>query len=56
MEKESYGFIIIGAGPAGLAAAQYSARANIDTLLIDESVPGGQVLLTLKIIPEFFRR
>jgi len=44
MEKESYGFIIIGAGPAGLAAAQYSARANIDTLLIDESVPGGQVL------------
>lgn len=44
METKAYDFIIIGAGPAGLAAAQYASRANIQTLLIDESIPGGQVL------------
>lgn len=44
MENKTYDFIIIGAGPAGLAAAQYASRANIKTLLIDQSIPGGQVL------------
>ncbi len=33
--------IIIGAGPAGMAAAVYSARSGLNTLLLDESVPGG---------------
>lgn len=44
MENKAYDFIIIGAGPAGLAAAQYSSRSNLKTLLIDQSIPGGQVL------------
>lgn len=44
METKKYDFVIIGAGPAGLAAAQYASRSNLKTLLIDESVPGGQVL------------
>src|SRR5574344_923156 len=44
METKTFDFIIIGAGPAGLAAAQYASRANVRTLLIDESIPGGQVL------------
>jgi thioredoxin reductase (NADPH) len=44
METKAFDFIIIGAGPAGLAAAQYASRANVRTLLIDESIPGGQVL------------
>lgn len=33
--------IIIGAGPAGMGAAVYSARSGLNTLLLDESVPGG---------------
>jgi thioredoxin reductase (NADPH) len=37
--------VIIGAGAAGLTAAQYGARANLKTLLIEEMAPGGQALL-----------
>ncbi|HET7838628.1 MAG TPA: thioredoxin-disulfide reductase [Rectinemataceae bacterium] len=40
-----YEFVVIGAGAAGLAAAQYGARANLRTLLIEEMAPGGQALL-----------
>jgi thioredoxin reductase (NADPH) len=38
--------IIIGAGPAGLAAAIYTGRARLDTLVLERAVPGGQILLT----------
>lgn len=37
--------IIIGGGAAGLSAAQYGARANLDTLLVEEMATGGQALL-----------
>jgi len=37
--------IIIGAGPAGLVAAQYGARANLKTLVIEQIAPGGQILV-----------
>ncbi|MDR0319867.1 MAG: thioredoxin-disulfide reductase [Treponema sp.] len=36
--------IIIGAGPAGLTAAQYGARANLKVLVIEKLATGGQVL------------
>jgi len=43
---QKYDVIIIGAGPAGLAAAIYTARAALSTLVIDESSAGGQVKTT----------
>ncbi len=43
-ERQKFDFICIGSGPAGLAAAQYASRANIHTLLLDQSMPGGQVI------------
>ena len=46
---ERYDVIIVGAGPAGLAAAIYAARARMKTLVVDESVPGGQVKTTHKV-------
>lgn len=38
--------LIVGAGPAGLAAALYAARARRRTLLIERKVTGGQIALT----------
>jgi len=47
--NERYDLVIVGAGPAGLAAAIYAARARLETLVLDESVPGGQVKTTHKV-------
>ena len=46
---EKVDLIIVGAGPAGLAAAIYAARARLETVVLDESVPGGQVKTTHKV-------
>lgn len=45
LEKLDADIIIVGGGAAGLAAAQYGARANLSTLLIEEMAPGGQALI-----------
>lgn len=41
--------IIIGAGPAGMAASIYAVRAGLDTLVLEKISPGGQVMLTYEI-------
>ncbi len=41
-----YNIIIIGGGPAGYSAALYSARAGLDTLIIEKMSAGGQMALT----------
>ncbi|MDZ4801685.1 MAG: FAD-dependent oxidoreductase [Bryobacteraceae bacterium] len=41
--------IIVGAGPAGLAAAVYGASEGLDTLLIETQAPGGQAGSSSKI-------
>jgi thioredoxin reductase (NADPH) len=45
MIDADFDLLIIGAGPAGLTAAQYGARANLKTLVIEQLAPGGQALL-----------
>src|SRR5690625_314107 len=42
-EERMYDVIIIGAGPAGMTAAVYASRGNVDTLLLERGVPGGQM-------------
>jgi thioredoxin reductase (NADPH) len=37
-----YDLVIVGAGPAGLAAALYGASEGLRTLLLDRHAPGGQ--------------
>jgi thioredoxin reductase (NADPH) len=44
-----YDVVIIGAGPAGLAAGLYAARARRKTILIEKNVTGGQVAVTAVI-------
>jgi len=41
--KKTYHVIIIGGGPAGLAAGLYCARSRLNTLLIEKGIMGGQI-------------
>ena len=41
--------VIIGAGPAGLAAAIYGKRAGLDLAVIEKFAPGGQVMNTYEV-------
>src|SRR5262245_13936513 len=41
-QKPFYDLIIVGGGPAGLAAAVYGASEGLRTILVERSAPGGQ--------------
>ncbi len=51
--RSSYDIAIVGAGPAGLAAAVYAASDGLSTVVLERDVPGGQASHT-SLIENFF--
>ena len=47
--QEFYDMVVVGAGPAGLAAAVYGASEGLKTLVIEPEAPGGQAGSTSRI-------
>jgi thioredoxin reductase (NADPH) len=49
LKNEVYDLIIVGAGPAGLAAAVYGASEGLNTLVLERTGPGGQAGRSMRI-------
>ena len=48
-EATVHDIIIVGAGIAGLAAAIYTTRERLSTLVLEKLLPGGQILTTARV-------
>ena len=56
IETTQCDLLVVGAGPAGLAAATTAARLGVDTVLLDEqAAPGGQIYRAITTTAETTR-
>ena len=46
MDNKIYDVVILGAGPAGLAAGLYAGRSRLSVLIQEKGIDGGQIAVT----------